>query len=184
MENLKKLTLLILIGLLPFIQNCSKDEDAAPTSFTLGQNYGGGFIFYIDGTRKHGLIAAPASSEFKLFTWGCNTTSIPAAQNTSVGKGQENTTAILQNCTEANIAAKLCNDLVLDGYSDWFLPSKDELALIYENLFLKGIGGFTTGYWSSSQGAATTAWEHAFDTNNKLLSNKTSQNYVRAIRAF
>ncbi len=60
--------------------------------------------------------------------------------------------------TTENYAARLCDILVIDTFEDWFLPSKEELDLMYVNLKSNGWGGFTTGfYWSSSEVAAGSA---------------------------
>ena len=62
-------------------------------------------------------------------------------------------------------AAQLCTELNFNGFSDWFLPSRDELNLIYENLFKVGLGDFNkeelnseygSVYWSSSQAPLVT----------------------------
>jgi hypothetical protein len=72
---------------------------------------------------------------------------------------------------------------VLNGYNDWFLPSKDELYLMYQRQ--EDIGAFAINtYWSSSEQGATFAWYKFFDDNNQSYSSKTWGYYVRAIRAF
>jgi hypothetical protein len=72
---------------------------------------------------------------------------------------------------------------VLNGYNDWFLPSKDELYLMYQRL--EDIGVFAINiYWSSSEQGAPFAWYKFFDDNNQSYSSKTWGYYVRAIRAF
>ena len=74
------------------------------------------------------------------------------ATGTAIGTGQANTTAIVTTQGAGSYAAQLCNDLTVGGYNDWFLPSKDELDLMYENLYLQEVGGFTDDYyWSSSE---------------------------------
>jgi hypothetical protein len=158
------------------------------TPLTIGSFYSGGIVFHIDGTGQHGFVCAP--SDQGSHSWGCPTTNI----NTSlgVGTGQANTNLILSGCGQRPIAASVCADLVLNGYDDWFLPSRDELGLMRANLYTQGIGNFarfcTNHYWSSSQFQASSAWYVVF--NNPSYSGDASKNRptdpfcVRAIRAF
>ncbi|MCX6305286.1 MAG: DUF1566 domain-containing protein [Bacteroidetes bacterium] len=147
----------------------------------IGQSYGGGIIFYLDGTGQHGLIAAPADQSTAA-TWGCNGTSIPGT-SAALGTGQANTNAIAAGCATAGIAAKICNDLVLNSYSDWYLPSKDELHQMY--LQKAAIGGFTGDYyWSSTENAASAAWYEYFPSGYQNAVAKYYTYYVRAIRTF
>ena len=78
-------------------------------------------------------------------------------------------------------------DLTFGGYSDWFLPSKDELNEMYLNR--AAIGGFDGKigdyyYWSSSQHNGSRAWIQAFDEDNRGDIPKDFTEHVRAIRAF
>jgi hypothetical protein len=152
------------------------------TTLSIGDNYQGGLVFYIDGTGQHGLICA-AGDQGTSVQWGCSTTSI-SGTSTDINTGLANTTAIMAGCTTAGIAAKLCFDLVLNTYSDWYLPSKDELNLMYLNLYTKGLGGFSNiQYWSSSEYNIYCGWAFQFGgtwTNR----NKGSALVVRAIRTF
>ncbi|MEI6682345.1 MAG: hypothetical protein WCO44_06940 [Bacteroidota bacterium] len=144
-----------------------------------GQNYGGGIVFYVDGTAQHGLIAA--TSEYSL-SWGCPGLSIPGTGR-SLGTGQPNTKTIIAACAEKQIAAGVCDGLILNGKSDWFLPSKDELNL----MFLKRdfIGEFSNDYyWSSSQYDANQAYSQHFSTGEIIGSSKNGFLQVRAIRIF
>jgi hypothetical protein len=73
--------------------------------------------------------------------------------------------------------------LVLNGYSDWYLPSKDELNKLYINRV--AIGGFTTYfYWSSSEVEVSSAWHQYFFNGAQRIDFKASQFSVRAVRAF
>ncbi|MCX6277766.1 MAG: DUF1566 domain-containing protein [Bacteroidetes bacterium] len=149
--------------------------------FYIGQSYGGGIIFYIDVTGQHGLISA-TTNQSAAAKWGCPGTSI-AGTSTAIGSGQANTTAIVNGCTVAGIAARICNDLVLNGYDDWFLPSKDELYQMYLQKNL--IGGFVSNYyWSSSEYNASNAWYVYFGNGIQGNDGKNYTNYVRAVRAF
>jgi len=151
------------------------------THFSIGDSYGGGIIFYIDGTGLHGLIAATTDQSTSA-EWGCYGTSIPGT-GTAVGTGQTNTTLIVNGCSEAGRAARICNDLVLNGYDDWFLPSKDELNLMYDQQTV--IGGFTSiYYWNSSQFNANAAWNQHFPSGFQTTNSKIATYSVRAVRAF
>lgn len=151
--------------------------------FAIGQNYAGGIIFYIDGTWLHGLIAAASDQSIGTGAlWGCDGTSIPGT-STTIGTGQANTTAIINGCGTAGIAARICDDLVLNGFTDWFLPSKDELNQIY--LQRNVIGGFGNNYyWSSSEYDATMAWDQNFSSGSQYFGGKSNAAHVRAVRAF
>jgi uncharacterized protein (TIGR02145 family) len=149
------------------------------TSFSIGQNYGGGIVFYLDETGQHGLIAAE-SDQSTGAAWGCNY--IPISTSTAIGTGQANTNAILNVCTGGE-AARACDNLVLNGYHDWFLPSKDELNQMY--LQKTVIGGFLDGnYWSSSEFNTSNAFFQVFTDGSQLNANKSNSNRVRAIRVF
>jgi hypothetical protein len=118
---------------------------SASNAFYIGQSYGGGIIFYIDGTGKHGLIAAIDHPPI-FAAWGCILTLI-GGTSTAIGTGQANTSAIIGGCGEASTAARICDDLVRNGFSDWFLPSRDELV----QAALLGEFGGAYDYWSSSE---------------------------------
>jgi hypothetical protein len=131
------------------------------------------------------LEAAP-SDQSTGAEWGCDGVSIPGADGTAVGKGKQNTIDIESGCTTPGTAADICAKLSLGGYSDWFLPSKDELNLMYENLKLFGVGGFADyHYWSSSEyNAYYGAWGNNFDNGTQINYAKNSLLRVRAVRAF
>ena len=151
------------------------------STFSIGQSYGGGIIFYIDGTGQHGLISA-VSDQSTGAEWGCYGTMIGSA-STGIGSGQPNTTAIVNGCITAGIAARICKDLVLNGYSDWFLPSKDELNQMYSQKIV--IGGFTNNYyWSSSEYYNNYALCQTFASGTQSTGGKNTAFYVRAVRAF
>jgi len=86
--------------------------------------------------------------------------------------------------TNWDSAKKLCEDLVLNGFSDWRLPTKNELSRMYTNLKKKGRGGFgSTWYWSSGEDLAG-AWGHGFGNGGQDSYNKSNASSVRAVRAF
>jgi len=152
--------------------------------FAIGQSYQGGIVAYIDSSGTHGLIAAP--SDLGGAPWGCYSygATISGADGTAIGTGNQNTIDIMTGCNEAGIAARLCGDLVLGGYSDWYLPSKDELNKLYINRVV--IGGFANSrYWSSSEFSGSDAWDQDFLYNgNQYNEPKYIGFIVRAVRVF
>ena len=149
--------------------------------FTIGQSYQGGIIAYIDSSGIHGLIAAPSDQGYAL--WGCYGTLISGADGTAIGTGNQNTIDIMTGCDDADIAARLCGDLVLGGYSDWYLPSKDELNQLYINKV--AVGGFANvNYWSSTEFNNSNAWKQFFNLGSQFLNYKSYYGLVRAVRAF
>ena len=163
-----------------------------PGTYSIGDLALGGRIAYIlqpgdpgyDPDSEHGLVAT--ISDIGAAEWGCFGTPIIGADGTALGTGYQNTIDIITWCTTSGIAAKLCNDLVEGGYSDWYLPSNDELNKLYLNRV--AIGGFVTvgaSYWSSSEFDVVTAWNQFFGDGGQSLSGKDTVAWlVRPIRSF
>jgi len=179
--------------------------------FTIGDFYQGGIIGYIllqgdpgyDPDSIHGLIVTP-SDQAQFTLWGCGgsdtqppwaiePTTIPGADGIAIGTGYQNTLDIIAGCADADIAAIICNDLELDGYTDWHLPSKDELNKLYLNK--AAIGGFSNNtYWSSTEFQSEPptwidshyAWAQFFFNGDVIETNKSGSGgpSTRAIRYF
>ena len=155
------------------------------SSPALGDTHQGGIVFYLDGNGG-GLVAAP-SEQSTGAVWGCPNTQINARSSS----GSQNTIIIVAaGCNTPGTAASICANLSIDSYSDWFLPSSEELNLMYQNigqgnsLGLGNIGGFANNwYWSSTELDGNDAERRNF-SNNQLDDNKNYPAHVRAVRAF
>jgi hypothetical protein len=156
-------------------------------NLAIGDTYQGGIVFYLDGNGA-GLIAAPSDqatvNDFP--DWGCIGFPILGADGLAVGTGAQNTIDIENGCTTSGTAADICSNLILGGFSDWFLPSIEELETMYLNIGSgSNIGNFvSTKYWSSSEKDDNYAWNWEFSSGYQDYNSKTSNKYVRAIRAF
>ena len=118
-----------------------------------------------------------------MTTWGCHGIAILGADRTAIGTGNQNTIDIMTGCDDEGIAARLCGDLVLGGFSDWYLPSKDELNQLYINRV--AIGGFANSYYSSStEYNNSNAWRQRFSDGFQNGALKLGGRDVRAVRAF
>jgi hypothetical protein len=160
------------------------------TTLTIGQvGPGGGIVFFNKGNATGGwqFLETALSNQSTGINWGCDTLNpIPGTQS-SVGSGETNTALIVAGCTDPSFAAKLCANLTLGGQSDWFLPSKDELNLMYKNLHLNNQGNFNTStyYWSSTEMNSDNAWCFKFLNGDAGQGYKAIASfYVRAVRAF
>lgn len=150
----------------------------------LGKEYQGGLIFYVDSMSGTGLISADADQSSGT-NWGCSGVLIDGANGSSIGTGSQNTIDIEAGCSDPGIAADLCANLTLNNYSDWFLPSRDELLEMLNVLAPLGLGNFSGGrYWSSTQADESSAYDVNFLNGISLLADKGISRDVRAIRAF
>ena len=143
----------------------------------------GGIVFYVTDNGLHGLEAAPVDQG--VGQWGCPGSGIPGADGTAIGTGAQNTADILAGCAEPGIAARLVDGYSLNGFDDWFLPSKDELNELYLNR--DDVGGFARdAYWSSSEifNVDNFAWYQSFIGGQPIQAAKHIPASVRAIRAF
>ncbi len=149
----------------------------------LEDNFGGGIVVWLDASGKHGIVAAQQGLNFSS-EWGCKGISVPGTK-TEIGSGQANTKAILQTCSNTTKAAKFCDTLTHNGFTDWYLPSKDELALLYEHRIAIGFNSIVER-WSSSEADANSAWAQPFDpnANTPVLLDKSTSHAVRPVRSF
>ncbi|WP_374400680.1 ubiquitin-like protein [Flavobacterium sp.] len=156
---------------------------STPSGFThyLGEAFNGGIIFYLykgsDGL-EHGLIVALTESTAQ---WQSSATLVNANRTED---GAFNT-ALMTNSPAATYIAGLG--------AGWYLPSIDELGLLYYNRYsvqkaLRAGGSTllssTAGYWSSTEYTAAYAYLFDFYVGYANINNKTVTGTVRGVRAF
>lgn len=115
----------------------------------------GGTVFFVSSDQYHGLELAPALTIGETGEWGCIGQFL-GATGTTIGSGASNTSTIASKCTQANTPAQLIKAFSLNGYSDWYMPSKDEMQHIIGNVSDKN-----ALYWTSTEEGpySITAWE-------------------------
>ncbi|HOZ56435.1 MAG TPA: DUF1566 domain-containing protein [bacterium] len=152
--------------------------NSACNTLAVGDTYQGGKVFYLSG--GHGLISMTSDTSASA-QWGCYGSTISGADSTT--DGAQNTIDIVNGCAEASRAARLCSDLSSGGYTDWYLPAKDQLNTLYTQRAV--VGGFTTSnYWSSTENSSNSAWSQYFNLGNQSNNYKNNGFYVRCIRSF
>jgi hypothetical protein len=168
------------------------DVTVSAGPLAIGDSYGGGKIAYILQSgdpgyvsgETHGLIAATADQSTAI-QWAVSAqrTSV-AGTLTTLGSGSANTDKIIAlNGAGSTYAAGLARAYNGGGFSDWYLPSKDELNELY--LKRTEVGGFASAYyWSSSEYNESAAFNQYFPNNGQYSNDKSYAYYVRAVRAF
>jgi hypothetical protein len=171
-------------------------KSASPCGYAIGQNVTalGGIIFYLDASGCHGLVCAPTDQSTGI-RWSNGSFTNTTAFADCVGGGAGNTSMIIYNqgATTSSYAAGLARAYTDGGtFSDYYLPSKYELILMYNNigpgnvLGLGNVGGFANAaYWSSTEFSNFYAWVMSFIHGYPVYDLFKSFTYsVRAVRAF
>lgn len=173
----------------------------------------GGIVFYDAGSHRswgRWLEASPVEAERDTYPWRIlpvdpdqrpvytDRPGLPARvqriDNKAIGMGKTNTRAIVRAIGRGRYAARYAWMLEWNGYSDWFLPSENELYEMHSVLHTANVpmGDFKRGYyWSSSEYDFVNAWTvnfkdgQMFDREKWKIGNETTKPLrVRAIRAF
>lgn len=161
----------------------------------IGEEYGGGVIFHLwqdNAGVEHGLIVA-LTDQSTSQAWSNVTSAAIGTSAQSSWDGLSNSNSIVGQAGHTSSAAKLCLDLVSGEQSDWYLPSIQELNMLWNNYYtvtraLSQISGATqlsnSAYWSSSEYSDNTASSFDFFYGYTYTSFKHYASYVRAVRAF
>ena len=182
------------------------DVTLSPATYAIGDTGpAGGKIFITPSTVGNStgkyFEVAPATETERFTTWATNvnsnqTTAVVGADGTAIGTGEQNTLDIVAQAGNvvATCAATYAANFSYGLFSDWFLPSKDELAELFTHQ--ASIGGFVWPsygafvYWSSTEAASDYAYINAFgsgyNAGNASGANPKSYAYgiARAVRSF
>ncbi|TKS57179.1 Lcl C-terminal domain-containing protein [Mesohalobacter halotolerans] len=170
------------------------------STYSVGDFAHGGIVFWVDETGQHGLVCAKQDQSTGV-RWYAGTYGNTQAKGDGPYAGEANTSIIIAAQVAigddgSTYAARICNELqVTEGgktYGDWYLPSKEELNLMYQNkvtidatAVANGGGGFASAYyWSSTELVNTNAWIQNFNDGFQNFYNKSLTYRVRAVRAF
>jgi hypothetical protein len=146
----------------------------------------------LDGTVYAGNLSGtdlfvPPVDQSADIAWNNGTGNWTVTGATSTTDGVSNTVTLdgLADAGSPYQAAKLCADLNAHGHTDWYLPARNELNVLYTNL--AAIGGFdtrvgTSSYWSSTDATNATAWIQIFFNGFQLSNNKNNTHAVRCAR--
>ncbi len=174
-----------------------------------GQGPSGGYVFYdCDADNDSGnadklissecgwrfLEAAPADlSESYAFGYyrPDGTTDTAVGTEEGIGKGESNTFDLVSAMGDGTYAANACYNYSLGVYDDWFLPSKEELSLMYENLKESNLGSFTKNWYLSSSEIVSEhpeqkVWCVQFGNDGQPISvsKDHTDTKIRPVRAF
>lgn len=158
----------------------------------------GGKIFITPSTSGNTtgkyFEVAPIAGEV-IRTWATDTDpgvglgnasiTVVGADGTGIGTGQQNTADIVAQAgnVAATSAAVYCDQYSYGGFSDWFLPSKDELNELYVQRNI--VGGLQVSYYSTSSEYSNEAfWFQSFIDGNPNTPYKNNAYYVRPVRSF
>lgn len=186
------------------IKNNVVRSTLTPQTYQVGDFAQGGIVFWIDATGQHGLVCTKTdlNAQGTGVRWYAGTFGITHARGDGPLSGKTNTAiAIAANTVIGNdgaqFAARLCNELQVteDGstYGNWYLPSREELGLIYQqkatiNATAVANGGIAINsgiYWSSTEIDSQFAWSYNLGNGTPFnIFNKESAHSVRAVRAF
>lgn len=156
-------------------------------AYSIGQEIEGGKIFWLDSTKQHGLIASLTDQSAGIKWHNVNYTNTKAVRSGIYG-GAFNTDQINTNHGSGTYAAIIAVQYSNGNFGDWYLPSKEELNILFQ---LKDIIGNLSGtYWSSTEVAVAAdessdfAWSQNFSDGSQSSSTKNQPFNVRAIRKF
>ena len=170
------------------------------TTYSVGDFAQGGIVFWVDETGQHGLVAAKEDHSTSI-RWNAGTDGITRATGDGPFSGELNTTIIIASQVSIgddgnDYAGQICNDLqITEGgktYGDWYLPSREELNVMFQNKATIDATALANGgavfsasfYWSSTEDDSSNANAQNLSSGFQFGVAKGNTERVRAVRAF
>jgi hypothetical protein len=121
------------------------------------------------------------STKDTTFEWGSKES---IETSTAINSGSSNTEKMSKLTN--SVAKNIWNKTRDGGKTDWYIPSKDELALIFKEVAAKGNGNFSGYYWSSSANGNDSAWNlsSAEGGSGEHSDSRDAKCHIRLIRKF
>ena len=174
-------------------------SEGLPLDSLYGKSYQSGIIFFYDTLLQRGMVMSEQDLHYaydqkatKIF-WNC-VGQVTGATATEIWSGEKNTQIIVgAQCKlyEAEVKkwllgpADLCTNYEVGGFTDWYLPSRDELNLVYLHLIKPGRYKLPqTLYWTSSEKNENFAWIQYMPDGGQAYYIKYYNHYVRAVHNF
>jgi hypothetical protein len=163
----------------------------------IGSRHAGGIVFHLDAGGAHGLVCT--ETDLGVAFWGGKWRIDARGNGIANGEGLANSRKILELASTFNMqqgihiakkldvvtAARLCLESDHNGFTDWYLPTIDELRLIYLHLKARKLATFDApNYWSSNEDFESTAFYFYFGNGSVRSINKTTMFSVRGVRRF
>jgi hypothetical protein len=192
---MKKLIILLFALIFTLYGYVLKGSNTNCFNHYLGEYYGGGIIFHLwkdENKVEHGLIVS--LKDISKFIWSNIDNTEIGNSSRSSWDGISNSNAIINQKGHRKSASKLCLDYITNEFDDWYLPSIDELSLLFHSRFEvnKSISkikeavelSIEDSYWSSTESKKSLAWNFMFNTGHAYDNSKSNIYLVRAIRSF
>jgi hypothetical protein len=160
----------------------------------IGEVFGGGVIFHLwkdNSGAEHGLVV-DLNDLSGASGWSNVDNTLIGLSAQSYWNGLGNSNSIVSQIGHTSSAAVLCLNSSSSGQSDWYLPSIQELNMLWNNYFnvsmtFSQIPGTTqmdpSGYWSSTEYDINSAWGMAFDSGTTYANSSYNKNTIKRVRA-
>lgn len=207
---MKRVVLILSAVMTAMLSSCGGDDsDVLIENIEIGDFIGGGIVFWIDSSGQHGLVCSvkdqPVGRWLRKQTSDYNTKnmitkSLVGKTSRDLGTGFSNTDIITSAVGGLSNAAAMARDYNGGGFSDWYLPSFEELRIMYFSQDLIDASSIKNGgspfamkwYWSSSHcinsgtfwGPEDGALAFNFEEQRYFCLSGASKRGIRAIRNF